>query len=382
MKELPINKKTKQWLLVGLQVMIVLFAMAIGYFGHRFIPSHQGNDELLLQAKQILIENTIQELPSAETLQHGMIRGMLETLQDPYTYFVEPSAHEVETGEINGSFGGIGVRVERDTDLNWRLYPLQDSPAFHVGVKDGDILIGVDDLVITKETNDITLIAAVRGPVGEVVKIIVQRESETFNFTIEREDVPLPTVQWNLVADFEKIGMIKVSRISETTADEVTTAIEDLLDQGAKSFILDLRNNGGGLVETGVAIANLFLEQGEILHQKFNNDKEEIFKVEEPGAYTNFPLVILVNENTASSAEIVAGAIKKHDRAPIIGSQTFGKTCIQYIFDLEDGSSIHITSGEWWIPGVTFPLQPDYPVMDDGTGVAELQKAIEVLGEE
>jgi carboxyl-terminal processing protease len=379
MKPLHLSDKTKGWLYVGLQVMIIILAVAVGYFGSNWISISQGEYELIDQAKRILVENTILEMPSDEQLQHGMIRGMLETLNDPFTYFVEPAAHEVQTDQLAGRFGGIGVRLERDTDLNWRLYPFPESPALMAGVEDGDILIGVDGLAITKETDDITLIAAVRGPVGEEVNISVLRGTKTFDFRIKREDIPLPTVSWNLLPEVEEVGLVKINQISETTAEEVESAVQELIDKGAASIILDLRNNSGGLVESGMAIANLFLEEGEVLHQQINKDEEEVFSVNEPGPFIDIPMVILVNGNTASSAEIVVGAFKKHDRAPIVGSQTYGKTSIQYIFDLKDGSSIHITSGIWWISGVTFPLQPDYLVLDDPTGVNALQKAIDVL---
>jgi len=380
MKHLEITEQTKQWLYVGLQIMIIITAMAVGYFGHSFLARRMGEYGLVDQARQIMVENAIFELPSEEKLQHGMINGMLETLNDPYTFFVEPAAHEVQSNELAGSFGGIGVRLEQDTEMNWRLYPFPDSPALEVGVTDGDILVGVDNFEITKETNVVDLIAAVRGPVGEEVTITVRRGMQTINFTIEREDVPLPTVSWNMVPEVEGVGLVKVNRISETTAEEIENAIKELMAQKANAFILDLRDNGGGLVEAGVKIANLFLEEGDILHQQFSQDKETVFTVEEQGPFVDISMVILVNGNTASSAEIVAGAIRKHDRAPIVGSQTYGKTSIQYIFDLQNGSSIHITSGKWWIPGVTFPLQPDHPVEDDPSGVAAVQKALEIFG--
>ena len=382
MEKVPITEKTKQWLYVGLQIMIIITAIAVGYFGHDFLARRTGEFRLVNQARKIMVENTIYELPSEETLQHGMIRGMLETLNDPYTFFVEPAAHEVQSDELAGRFGGIGVRLEQDIEMNWRLYPFPDSPALAAGVKDSDILVGVDGSEITKETNVVDLIAAVRGPVGENVNITVERGSQTIQFDIVREDVPLPTVSWNMLPEVQGIGLVKVNRISETTADEIENAIRELTAQDATAFILDLRNNGGGLVEAGVEIASLFLEEGDILHEKFNQEKEKIFAVEEPGPFVDIPMVVLVNGNTASSAEIVAGAIRKHDRAMIVGSKTFGKTSIQYIFDLQDGSSVHITSGSWWIPEAAFPLEPDHSVEDDPSGVSAVQKAVELLHNE
>ncbi|HAF48404.1 MAG TPA: hypothetical protein DCL08_04075 [Anaerolineaceae bacterium] len=382
MNKVNLPENVKQWLFMGLQVMIVLLAMAIGYFGHRYILQAQEDLGILKQARSIIKENAIFELPSDEKLQHGMVRGMLESLNDPYTFFVEPAAHEIQTDELAGSFGGIGVRLERDTELNWRLFPFPDSPALQAGVQDGDILIEVDNLTITTSTNDITLLAALRGPIGEQVQISVRRGSQTLNFDIERQDFPLPTVSWNLLPEAADVGLLKVNRIAETTADEMREAIKDLQDRGAKYLILDLRDNGGGLVEAGVDMVRLFLNDGEVLYQQFKDQEVEIFEVRKEGEFSHIPLVLLVNGNTASSAEIVAGALEKHERAPIIGVPTYGKTSIQYIFDLQDGSSIHVTSGRWWIPGVSFPLAPDYPVTEDPSGITAFQKAVEILRDE
>ncbi|HEY9121575.1 MAG TPA: S41 family peptidase [Brevefilum sp.] len=379
MNKVNLPENVKQWLFMGLQVMIVLLAMAIGYFGHRYILQAQEDLGILKQARSIIKENAIFELPSDERLQHGMVRGMLESLNDPYTFFVEPAAHEIQTDELTGSFGGIGVRLERDTDLNWRLYPFPDSPALKVGVQDGDILIEVDELSITTNTDDITLLAALRGPIGEQVQISVRRGSQTLNYDIKRQDFSLPSVSWNLLPEAADIGLVIANRITQTTAEEMIEAIRDLQDRGAEYLILDLRDNGGGLVEAGVEIVKLFLTDGEALRQQFKDQKVEIFEVSEEGEFSNLPMVILVNGNTASSAEIVAGALKKHERAPVIGVPTYGKTSIQYIFDLQDGSSIHITSGRWWIIGVSSPIMPDHLIADDPDGVAALQKAIEIL---
>lgn len=362
-----------------LQVVIVILSIAVGYFGHRFILQYEGDLGLLIQARDIVLDNTILDLPEDPALEYGMIRGMLQSLDDPYTYFVEPAEHEVESDQLTGNFGGVGVRLERDTESNWRLYPLPDSPALAAGIKDSDRLTAVDDLAITSATDETTLMAAIRGQEGDKVKLTVLRKGEELTFTIKRQSVPLPSVSWNLLPEAPYIGMLQVNRIADSTAGEIQEGIEDLTAQGAGGFILDLRDNGGGLVDAAVDIARLFLEDGVILHQQFKDQDEEIFSVEEPGPYTDIFLVLLINSNTASSAEIVAGALKAQQRAVVIGAPTHGKTTIQYIFDLQDGSSVHVTSGEWWIPGVSFPLQPDELISDDPEGVKSIQKAIEVL---
>lgn len=363
-------------------VLLVIISIAIGAFGYRFVSRYQGELTLLQQTRAIVTSNTILDIPDDTTLEYGMIRGMLAELNDPYTYFMEPAAHEVESNDLSGSFGGIGARLERDTDLNWRLYPLPDSPSLAAGLVDGDIILAIDDLSVTTETDDITLLAAVRGPVGDPVDLTVLRGEETLTVTIRREAVAIPSVTWNVLPEASTIGILHVYRIAETTADEVQTGIADLHAQGAEAFILDLRNNGGGLVDSAVDIARLFLSEGDVLHEQFKGESENIYQVESPGPFTVLPLVVLINDYTASSAEILAGALAAQDRAVLIGASTYGKTTIQYIFDLEDGSSVHVTSGRWWIPGVDFPLQPDIVINDDPNGTVIIQAAIEQLEQE
>jgi carboxyl-terminal processing protease len=362
-----------------LQIAVVLLAMGVGFFGHRFILQYRGELGLLRQARDILINNTILELPAGPDLEHGMIRGMLAALEDPYTYFVSPAEHELQSNQLTGSYGGIGIRIERDIDGIWRVFPLPDSPALEAGIEDGDILTAVDGLDITPEMTDVAIIAAIRGPEGDPVSIEVAREGVLLTFRIKRQAVPIPSVTWNLVPDYPQIGLVQVQVIASSTAGEIETAFSELNAAGAQAFILDLRNNGGGLVDAGIEIARLFLQEGVILHQQFRDETVTTFEAEEAGPLSGLPLVLLVNGNTASSAEILSGALQVNQRALLVGQPTFGKTTIQYIFDLQDGSSIHITSGEWWIPGQTFPLQPDISVGDDPTGVEALRLAVEAL---
>lgn len=362
-----------------LQIVIVLLAVAVGFFSHRFIAQYRGELGLLRQAREILLNNTILELPPEPNLEYGMIRGMLEAVGDPYTYFVEPAVHEIQSDQLTGSFGGVGVRLERDTDSNWRLYPLPDSPAMAAGVADGDLLLQVENLEITSDLEETTILAAIRGEKGRPVSLTVLRDGQILHFTIKRQSVPLPSVTWNLVPEAPDIGLVQIHTIASTTAEEIEDALNALQEAGATAFILDFRNNGGGLVEAGIDIAELFLEKGILLERQFKGQDVETFTVEEPGPFPGIPLVVLVNGRTASSAEIITGALQVHGRALLIGSPTFGKTTIQYVFDLQDGSSLHVTSGAWWIPGQTFPLAPDISVGEDPTGVESLQAGIEAL---
>jgi carboxyl-terminal processing protease len=161
--------------------------------------------------------------------------------------------------------------------------------------------------------------------------------------------------------------VIEVNLIGETTPGEIRKAVEDMQGRGAIAFALDLRNNGGGLLKEGLNITRLFLRDGIIIEQQYRGQKVERYSVEQAGQYADMPLVVLVNENTASAAEIIAGAIQAHKRAKLIGATTYGKNTIQMVFDLQDGSSLHVTAAHWWFPDLEFPkdghgLIPDLPV--------------------
>lgn len=379
MSEQNTQQSFPTWMVILFQTVIVILSIAIGYFGRGIFDRYSGDLPLLNEARDILVQNTILEIPPDPALEYGMIRGMLAVMEDPYTHFIEPAVHEIRTNELAGRFGGVGVRLERDTQANWRLYPLPDSPALAAGIEDGDMLKAVDDLEINPETEELDMISAIRGPEGETVELTVQRELERITFTIERQWVPLPSITWHLLPEAPQIGVIRVNRIADTTADEIQEGVKALLDQGAQALVIDLRDNGGGLVDAGVRMARLFLESGEVISQSFKGEAVKTFKVEEPGPFVDLPLVLLINNNTASSAEIFAGALSAHQRADLIGTATHGKTSIQYIFELQDGSSVNVTSGRWWVNGVAFPLVPDLEVSDDPSGVVLMQTAINVL---
>jgi len=376
------NSFLSKWGFIALQVVIVLLAVAVGAFGYRFLDQQRGELALLRRAREVLVDNTIYEVPSDQELEHGMIRGMLNTVDDPFTFFVPPADTEIQSDQLQGEFGGIGARLERDTQNRWRLYPLPESLASDVGLQDGDILVSVDGQDVTPETDEVTLLSLLRGPVGEKISLSVQREEKELSFTLNRQRIDLPSVVTNLLPEDARIGWVQVLRIANSTAEEIEEGIESLQGQGAETLILDLRDNGGGLVDAGVDIARLFLAEGEVMRQQFRDEDVEIFEVKQPGRFLEFPLVVLVNGNTASSAEILAGALADHDRAALIGLPTYGKTTVQYIFDLQDGASLHITSGRWWIPGLDFPLQPDHPLTEDASEPEFLRKALEVLGNE
>ncbi len=324
---------------------------------------------ILDQAYRILQNHALEELPESPSLEYGMIRGLLQSYGDPYTIFVEPVQHELESNSLEGKFGGIGVQLSRNQEGIVFLYPFPDSPASRAGILEGDQLVSVEGLKIAPETPMETILAEIRGPEGEAVQLIIAQPPDfsPVEISIKRESIPLPSVTWHLDPDHSQLGVIQINAIAASTPKEIQEAVKDLESRGGTHFILDLRDNGGGLLSTGVETARLFLREGMIIQQQYRGQELETFKVEKPGPLVDIPLAVLVNHSTASAAEIIAGAIQAHQRAPIIGSHTFGKDTVQLIFDLKDGSSLHVTAGHWWIPELTTPnqgigLQPDVPI--------------------
>jgi carboxyl-terminal processing protease len=362
--------------------VIMVFFIVVSFIGGFLLSQYlsKGQDfPILKQAYQILSNNAYKPLPQTVQMEYGMINGMLQVYDDPYTLFLEPVQNELQSDQLAGKFGGIGVRLEKDTAGNVIIYPIPQSPAQTAGIQEGDYLLAADGLQITKETRMEDIQAAIRGPVGQKVTIVVLEAPQHVtqkSYEIEREEVPLPSVTWNLAPGYGQVGVIQVNLIAATTPDEVTNAINNLKGKGVQYYILDLRNNGGGLLEAGFETASLFLAKGAVLEQQFRDQPVKSLQNEIDGPYTDIPLAVMVNNNTASSAEIVAGSLQEQDRAILVGSPTHGKYSIQLVFDLDDGSSLHVTAAHWWIPGLETSisgqsLQPDITVPEEQSNQPE-----------
>lgn len=379
--------RTRYLLITLLVAAGFVSAFFSGYFLKEYFGSGTQVFSVLDQAFDILISHDYLDLPETKILEYGMIRGMVLASGDPHATFHEPVQHELESNNLQGRFGGIGSELIRGQNGVILIYPIVGGPAFRAGIIDSDHLLSVDDLILTPDLNLDHIKAALRGPVGSSVKIIVAREPTLtqHEFTIKREETHLPSVTWRIIQDYPTIGLINVKIIAETTPKEILNAVEQMQMKGAAQFILDLRDNGGGLLTAGVKTAELFLKDGIILQQQYRGQEVETFHASTSGPLLDLPLIVLVNHNTASSAEIIAGALQAHSRAQLVGEPTFGKDTIQLIFDLEDDSSLHVTAAKWWIPGISPPLgehglQPDINLIQDESGVdLLLDAAIQVL---
>ncbi|MBN1148596.1 MAG: S41 family peptidase [Anaerolineales bacterium] len=345
--------------LITLLLFVYLFLAFMGGYLYHQNQAPEADFPLLGEANKLLLEHGLKEPPADPALEYGMIHGMLQAYGDPHTAFTEPPQNELQTQALEGKFGGIGAQLSQDTNGYWVLFPFPDGPASKGGIQDGDRLLAVDDLPILPETPADSVQSAIRGPVGEKVKLTVGRPPDynPLDFTIKREEIPLPSVTWRLDLEQPSVGVIKVNLMAASTPDEIQRAVQDLRQRGASLFVLDLRDNPGGYLTAGVDIARLFLKEGVVMQQQYRGQEVDTYEVEKPGTLAEIPLVVLINQGSASAAEIAAGALQAQKRAPLIGVPSFGKDTIQLVFTLADQSSLRVTAARWWIPGLASPLE-------------------------
>jgi carboxyl-terminal processing protease len=355
-------------------ILLLAGAFFAGYYYHAHWVSKPSELPILHQAYSLLLQHGLYDPPQTPGLEYGMIRGMLEAYNDPYTIFSPPAQAELNSNNLQGSFGGIGAEIGNDSQGFFVLYPYPEGPAGKAGVPEGARLLAVDSHPILPHTSLDEVLAALRGPVGTTVTITVSHppDENAITVTILREEISQPSVVWRLDSIEPRLGIVKVNIIAASTPDEIQNALHNLISRGATHFVLDLRDNFGGLLDASIDTAALFLQDGVIIEQQYRNQPVETFRVESSGPFIDLPLIILVNQHTASAAEIIAGALRANDRALLIGSTSYGKDTIQLIFQLNDGSSINVTTAKWWLPGINFPqsgmgLQPDIMIEPDSS---------------
>lgn len=321
------------------------------------------------------------------------IKGYVASLGDPYTQYVSKDEMEEYTINLMGNYVGIGIYMSANTEKNTIevITPIKGSPAEEAGILAGDTIISVDGIKYTGE--DMSVAAErIKGEEGSVVKLEILRNQEIKTFEITRRKVITNPIEAKKLEN--DIGYIAVTSFDEETADSFKIKFEELKSQGIKSLIIDLRNNGGGLVEEALKIADYIVPKDkELLITVDKDGKEEIEKTKQD-VLIDMPIVILVNGNTASSSEILAGALKDLNEATIVGKTTYGKGVIQQFLTLRDGSGLKVTTHEYYTPNRNkingVGIEPDEVVeLPDGVNAlnvkedqdTQLQKAIELLKE-
>jgi len=307
-----------------------------------------------------LIEQNYAEPVDTEDLVAGAIRGMLHTL-DPHSNYLDPKTYRQMRDEQRGSFSGLGIVVTKKGDSLTVISPIEDTPAYRLGIRGGDVISKIEGEATREMSLDLA-VSKLKGPKGTKVTITMTRPGvEPFDLTITRDDIPTKSVPKPfLISQKDGIGYLRLKSFTQTSSDEVDEAIHQLQAQGMKALLFDLRNNPGGLLDQAVKVANKFVDKGQLIvyTQGRVPDSHQRFVATAPPA-GDFPLVVLVNQYSASASEIVAGAIQDHDRALIAGETTWGKGLVQSVFPLKYNAGLALTTAKYYTPSGRC-IQRDY----------------------
>lgn len=323
------------------------------------------NLEVFANVLSILQKNYVEEIDTEEVIM-GAIKGMLLTL-DPHSSYLKPENYKELQVETSGSFTGIGIEVTVKDGFLVVVSPIEGTPAFEKGIQAGDKIIKIEK-DFTKEMSLMEAIDRLRGPKGTEVKISIVREgaSELKEITLTRDIIPLLSVRSKLLEP--GYGYVRITNFQAKTTKDLRKELTELGKiEPLKGLILDLRNNPGGLLDQAVQVCDLFLNSGVIVTTKGRDKSQDLeFKARPSSSKYTFPMVILVNEGSASAAEIVAGALQDHKRALILGTQTFGKASVQTIIPMSNGAGLRLTTARYYTPnGVSIQAKgivPDLPV--------------------
>jgi carboxyl-terminal processing protease len=351
-----------QWQKISIAVLsglvAVLLAFGVGFSfgddeGRTPISLLGGADE---PASRDLISGALEEIrssavnpPSERELARAAIRGMVRALKksdDPYASFYTPNGYRAFQEYTSGHFSGIGVWLKKVEGRLEIVSVLPSTPAVKAGLSRGDVIERVDGVPVRTMTVD-EAVTRIKGQAGTKVSLEVDRGGKTRELTLTRRNIDLP----NLVARFgdRDLGYIRLFGFSRGAGAQVRNHVEELSDQGAQGIVLDLRDNGGGLFSEAIDVASVFIDHGEIVTYRQRSVPDRIYEAQ-GRAYGDIPLVVLVNEGTASASEIVAGALQDRDRAILVGSQTYGKGSVQEVFPLPDASALKLTTGAYLTP--------------------------------
>ncbi len=284
-----------------------------------------------------------------QALKDGAVEGYVAALGDEYTQYIPSSEMESYTEEITGSFYGIGIYMIAD-DESGRIVvydPIPGTPAEKAGIKRGDKIIRVDGKEYTsKELSDIS--KYIKGEQGTKVNLVIERDGQELSFDIERAKINTNPITTEILK--ENIGYIKIPSFDTDVAKNFKQKYQELQEKGARSLIIDLRNNGGGIVDEATEIADYILDKGSTIISTVDNKGNKKVTTSENEPIINTKIIILVNENTASASEILACSLKDNNKATVIGTKTYGKGIIQTLFSLSDGSGLKITTAEYYTP--------------------------------
>lgn len=339
----------------------------------------RGN-QVISEAYRRIVTSAV-DPPSEDALVRGAIKGMVDVLKDagdPYALFYGARSFQEFQELTTGEFSGIGVWLDvKDGDLVV-LSVLPNSPALEVGLQPGDVIEAIDGEPVAKMTTD-EAVARIKGKSGTDVDLTIDRGGpEQVSFSVTRAPIEFPNLRSELRED--DIGYINLVGFARGAGKQLHAEVEKLLDEGAEGIVLDIRDNGGGLFSESIDVASVFVEDG--LITTYRSPEQELEYEAKGDAFEDVPLVVLVNGNTASASEIVAGALQDNDRAIVVGSTTFGKGSVQEVIPLSDASALKLTTAAYLTPDGTNingdGIEPDVEVPGNQPGVQK-SRAVEIL---
>jgi carboxyl-terminal processing protease len=402
------NRNTTKFLIgCGITFLLVLFfgiGLVGGYASHDLIDnlplfsniistsgSGSSNTNTLFkpfwQAWNIVHNQYLVQPVDDEKMMQGAIRGMMESLGDPHSSYMDPVEYSDATAPLEG-YSGIGAWVNTEGEYLTITDPIKGSPAEAAGLKSGDQIIAIDGVDMTGTLAE-TARQKVLGPAGTEVVLTIKRESfeQPFDVPITRAQIIIPSTEYKMLDN--NIAYVRLNSFSNTTADELHSALQDLFAQNPKGLILDLRYNGGGYLDTAIAVGSEFIPDGVVAYEEFGDGRREIYNASGKGIATQIPMVVLVNEWSASASEVVAGALQDRGRAELVGVTTYGKgTAQNWLALTNEEGAIRVTIARWLTPnnrnvtgtGLTPDVEVKISDMDAQAGIdSQLNKAIEIL---
>ncbi len=351
----------------------------------------EGDSGSKLETIIYLINNYYYQDVEKQTLIDGVYAGLVDSLKDPYSAYYTKEEYEDLMQTLTGNYAGIGALLQKNVETGevaiTKVY--KGTPAEKTGLKAGDLIVSADGFNAVDEELD-SFVQHIRGEEGTDVKLIIQRDSKEMEFTCTRAAIATPTVEYQMLEG--NVGYIQVSQFTEHTYDDFVAAYEDLEKQGMESVVFDMRNNGGGLLDSVVDMLDYLLPEGTVVYTMDKQGNREDYTSKEASKKT-IPMTVLVNENTASAAEIFTGAIRDFKYGTIIGTNTFGKGIVQSTIPLEDGSALKLTTQTYYTPsgecihgtGIKPDIELEYKFEgEEGSEYSvdldnQIQKALEVL---
>ncbi|MCF8001362.1 MAG: S41 family peptidase [Halanaerobiales bacterium] len=363
-------------------VLLIIFVLSVG--GFKVVA-----DELTplqnLQNVIYLIDNYYVEDKNVDELVDSAISGMLKEL-DPYSSYLSPDEYEEMQIEFDGEFGGIGIVITIREEKLTIVSPIKNTPGDRANLQAGDVIKAINGKLTSKMSQD-KAVDLMRGKPGTNVTLTISREgTEDFDVEITRANIEVPYVEHSMKTD--RIGYLSINQFAKDVGYDTQKALKDLKSKGAEAIILDLRSNPGGILEEAVTVASNFIKDGKVVTVKSRTKEDEVYNTVSDIEAVDLPMIVLINQGSASASEIVAGAITDHNRGILLGKKTFGKGTVQTVIPMGDGSALRLTTARYYTPNGNFihekGIEPNVEVEFDPESEEDqqLQNAIDLLQEQ